>query len=60
LDYNPNATMTGNSPLFVYDFSGGPTAATYTLHASRVVNWVGCAPRTVHIYLDQDGNVTYA
>jgi type IV pilus assembly protein PilE len=57
LDFNPNSDMTGNNPLFRYDFAAGPTQNTYTIRATRLFTGCGVPPSGT-IRMDQTGNIT--
>ena len=55
LDFNPNTAMTGNNPIFDYDFAAGPAADSFTLRANRNVSGCG-SPGS--IMMDELGNIT--
>lgn len=58
LDFNPNTTFAGNSPIFDYRFSEGPTATTYVIHARRTPS-AGCgAAPPVNLYINEMGVIT--
>jgi type IV pilus assembly protein PilE len=58
LDFNPNITEGGQTKIFTYDFSAGPTANTFTIRATRTfIPFCGGAAVTGNITMNELGAI---